>query len=345
MSCSDENDPDVYWAKRAAQATGATLEIVHVEKPVISEAYVRQLFDYADGLSAFLDDNYMRIRAFMLDRSDGRYTAYLTGDGGPRHKDWYWIQDLPFYRRRHTDVGRFYDQRIQVIRTSIPLGKRLESHYRGLRSRMVSSMQPYVMQLNTQSYDSIGFHVLGDLVKVKYSIHSRVVASYAPLWELELVRYSYHLPRKKRFYYNSMREIMTAHSKPLALTPTVYGTTASSELRYLARDVVFQGIDYLKKATRLVGRSLLHRNLFVGQRTTWSGESDVRALAMTRDAMEYCVKEDLIGPNTRQDEVTYATLGRMIQIYLLAEKLQQWKASDLASSDATSDGAVSQDVQ
>ena len=330
ISCSDESDPDVYWAKRAAQAVGKTLEILRVEKPQISEEYLRRLFDQADGNGVFVDDNYMRLSACMQNRRDEGYSCYLSGDGGVRHKDWYWIQDLPFYRRRHTDVARFYDQRIQVITPSIPFGERLEGPYRSMRRRMVGTMQQYVMPLNTESYDSIGFHVQGDLVKVKYSLHSRIVPSYAPLWELELVRYSFHLPRMKRFFYNSMREMTTARSRSLARTRTVYGTTASSEPRYMARDVVFQGIDYLRKAARLLGRRVLHRNLFVGH-NAWTAEADVRALEISQRALEYCAEEGLIAAGARQSEVAYSTLGRMIQLYLLAEKMELWRGEKAGS--------------
>jgi hypothetical protein len=321
ISCSDESAPDVYWAKQAALAAGRTLEIVNVAKPSVNEDYLRQLFDYADGLAPFVDDSYMRISAFMLNRRDTGYTCYLTGDGGVRHKDWYWLQDFPFYRMRHTNLGRFYDQRLQVIRTSIPVGERLEEPYRGLRPRMIKGMRPYLMAINTESYDSVGFHVQGDLVKPKYTIHSRVVPSYAPLWELELLRYSFHLPRRERFFYNSMRKVITARSKAVARTPTVYGTTASSEPRYLARDVVFQGIDYSRKAVRLLGRTLLHRSLFVGHTSTWSAEVEVRELDLSRRALDYCTSERLIRPGTRVSDVSYPVLGRIIQLYLLGERM------------------------
>ena len=335
ISGSDENDPDVHWAKKAAQAVGKRLEIVKVGKPAISEGYLRQLFAQADGIGLCVDDNFMRISAFMQDRRERGYSCYLTGDGGVRHKDWYWIQDLPFYRRRHTDVARFFDQRIQVIAPSIPFGKRLEGPSQQMRPRMVRTMRRHVMPMNTQSYDSIGFHVQGDLVKVKYGVLSRAVPSYAPLWELELVRYSFHLPRMKRFYYNSMRELTTARSKALARTPTVYGTTASSEPRYVARDSVFQGIDYARKAARLIGRKTLRRNVFIGHPTTWSAEADVRALDISRRALAYCVEEGLIAAGARHTDVAYSTLGRMIQLHLLAEEMNLRGGQQPESGTAT----------
>ena len=150
ISCSDQADPDVYWARRAAQAIGKSLEIVNVGKPDVSEEYLRRLFTDADGNGLFVDDDYMRIHAFMQDRKDQGYSCYLTGDGGVRHKDWYWLQDLPFYRMRHTNVARFYDQRIQVI-TSIPFGRRLDGPYQRMRKSMIGAMRQFVMPINTES--------------------------------------------------------------------------------------------------------------------------------------------------------------------------------------------------
>jgi hypothetical protein len=321
ISGSDETDPDIRWARRAASAAGMNLEIVRVDKPAIDEALVRRLFEEGDGVVAAIDDDGIRISAFMHERRDRGYTCYVTGDGGVRHKDWYWLQDLPFYRRRRTNVAGFYDQRIQIVTTPIPFGRRLQGRSRALRQRMIDGMRRHVKSLNTQSYDAIGFHLQGDLVKVKYATRSRLVPSYAPLWELELVRHSYHLPRRSRFFYNSMRAVITQVSRPLARTPTVYGTTASSEPRYLARDVFYQGIDYATKAARLVGRKFAHRNLFVGHVVTWSAEREIRGLDLASRAVAWAIDEDLMAEGTTIDRLAYRTLGRLVHVYLLAERM------------------------
>lgn len=320
MSCTNPSSSDLHWAKRVAQAGGTTLEVVNVAKPSVGESFVRELFECADGDVPFLDDSYIRVSAFMHTRLDAGYTCYLTGDGGVRHKDWYWLQDFPYYRMRRTNLSRFYDQRIQIVRNSVPIGGRLEEPYRRMRHRIVREMRRYLRPINTESYDCVGYHVQGDLVKPKYTALSRIVTSYAPLWELELVRYSYHLPRRERFFYNSMRRIITGQSKTVARTPTVYGTTASSEVRYLMRDVLFQGIDYLRKALRLLGRTLLGRNLLVSTEA-WSAEGDIRDLELTRRALGYGKKQGFIAGDTSLNDVPYAVLGRIIQLYLLGERL------------------------
>jgi len=159
-------------------------------------------------------------------------------------------------------------------------------------------------------------------VKLPYTSYSKFISSYAPLWELELVRYSYHLPRRKRFFYNSMRDITTKANPAIARIPTGYGTTASNEAPYVIRDVFFQIVDYFKKACRLVSRKVLKKSLFVGRVTTWSTEQEVRELDLSKKALEYCIQKGYIAEGTNLSEISYSLLGRIIQIYMLADYLE-----------------------
>lgn len=323
ISGDNDKESDFIVSQKVALVAGKEQEIIRTPKPGISEDYVKYLFEYAQGVVPFLNDGYMRVSNFIQDRADKGYNCYLTGDGGPRHKDWYWVQDLPFYRKKHTNVARFYDQRIEDIKTHMPWGNTLIKEYSQMRNRMIRTLSKFVRKYNTQSYDSFGFNLLGDsTVKLPYSTFSQFIPSYAPLWELELVRYSYHLPRRKRFFYNSMREITTKASPAIAKIPTGYGTTASSELPYVMRDILFQAIDYYKKACRLMGRKVLKRSLFVGKVTTWSTEQEVRELEVSSKALAYCIQKGYIAEGTNLSDISYSLLGKIIQIYMLADYLK-----------------------
>ena len=323
ISGDNETESDFVVSQRVVLAAGKKQEMIRTPKPYISEDYIKYLFEYAQGVVPFINDGYMRVSSFIKDRADKGYDCYLTGDGGPRHKDWYWVQDLPFYRKKHTNVAKFYDQRIEDIKTHLPWGSTLEPKYTQMRRRMILTLNKFVKQLNTQSYDSFGFNLLGDsTVKLPYTPYSKFISSYAPLWELELVRYSYHLPRRKRFFYNSMRDITTKANPAIARIPTGYGTTASNEAPYVIRDVFFQIVDYFKKACRLVSRKVLKKSLFVGRVTTWSTEQEVRELDLSKKALEYCIQKGYIAEGTNLSEISYSLLGRIIQIYMLADYLE-----------------------
>jgi|LSQX01.2.fsa_nt_gb hypothetical protein len=322
ISGDNDTDSDIVVSQRVTSAAGKEQELIRMPKPEISEDYIRYLFEYAQGVVPFLNDGYMRVSNFIQERADKGYNCYLTGDGGPRHKDWYWVQDFPFYRKKQTNVTRFYNQRIEDIKNYIPWGRILRGKYSQMQNRIVHTLSKFVKETNTQSYDSFGFEVLGDsTVKLPYSTFSEHIPSYAPLWELELVRYSYRLPRRKRFFNNSMRDITTKANPAISKIPTGYGTTASSELPYILRDVFFQLIDYFKKASRLLGRKVLKRSLFVGKVTTWTTEQEVRKLNLSSKALDYCIRQGYISEGKNTSDISYSFLGRIIQIYMLGDYL------------------------
>ena len=213
---------------------------------------------------------------------------FLTGDGGALHKDWEWMQDLPFYHRRKTNLNRFYDQRIEFLKYNNYLGEKLCPVYTNQKKRILAHLKEYSRSINTESYDFLYYYISGNR-RLYYNLHEFGVFMYAPLNEFEYVRYSYHLPRRKRFFYNQIRKLTTGANKQVARIPTNYATTASSEVRYLMRDVFLQGIDYSKKAIRMFGRKFFNRSFFVSAPFEWDID-DIRLLPYASEALSYAKK-------------------------------------------------------
>ncbi|SOC38598.1 asparagine synthase-related protein [Ureibacillus acetophenoni] len=318
ISGDNEKHKDIIYSQKVAEAVGRKIEILRIKKPEISDDFILSLFYFSQGIVPFLKDGFVRMNSFIIDRSNKGYECYITGDGGDVHKDWDWTLDLPFYNRKSTNIPRYYDHRIQNTSNVIPFGDSLESLHKQLREKMINEFSKFSKAINTQSYDSFGFNIYGDENKIDYGTLSDIIPSYAPLWELELVRYSYHLPRRKRFFNFSMREITTKASKKIARVPTFYGTTASSETPYLIRDTFMQIVEYFKRACRMLGRKFLNKNLFVENKETWSIENDLRKLSITTEAIEYCIEKGFIKKGTLQEDLSFELLGRIIHVYLLA---------------------------
>lgn len=322
ISGDNDKHKDIIYSQKAAEAGGSKIEILRIKKPEINNDLIESLFYTSQGILPFIDDGFIRISSFVFERKNNGYQCYLTGDGGVKHKDWYWTQDLPFYNKKKTDVPKFYDQRIQKTKKFLPFGDSLEPLHKQLRERMIIEFSKFTKSINTQSYDSFGFNILQDINQIEYGTFSDILPSYAPLWELELVRYSYHLPRRKRFFNYSMRKITTKASNKIARVPTFYGTTASSETPYLIRDTFLQVIEYFKKACRLLGRKFFNKNFFVGNPATWSVEKEVRALTISKAAVEYCIEKGFIKPGILQEDLSFELLGKIIQVYLLAKYIE-----------------------
>jgi hypothetical protein len=316
ISGDNIKEKDIIYSEEVATIAGNKFKVIETIKPEITLEYIENLFYYSQGIIPFVNDGFFRISDFILDRAKG-YNCYLSGDGGVMHKDWWWLQDIPYYRRKKVDFDKFYYQRIRFSKENIPWGPSISEIGMNLDKRMIRKLTEFKKPLNTQTYDALYFNVNGKKTSMGYTIHSNHIPSYAPLWELELVKYSYNLPRRKRFFYRSIRTITTKASKEIARIRTNYGTTASSELVYITRDIFFQFVDYFKKAIRMLGRKFLNKNFFVGNSVTWSTESDIRKLSISQEAVDHLITIGIFKKNTKANELSFSILGRAIQIFLV----------------------------
>jgi hypothetical protein len=315
--CSNfDSDREKAIAQRVASATGKRLDVIHTPKPEVSDEFLlEQLKENDFILPNTVESNYVTAYLRQKMTEDG-FRIHLTGDGGVLHKDWEWMQDLPFYHRKHTDLRRFYRQRIAAVDDGKYLGERLKQIYISQEERFVEVLKKYVKSTNTQSYDSLYFWTTGNRA-VYYNMNDGRIPRYAPLDELDFVKYSYGLPRGKRFFYSRMRETTTEENAEAARIPTVYGTTASSEPLYIIRDVSFQFIDYGRKALLMLGRKLLNRNLFGAEIEDWSLEDEIRETETAKAAVLFAVEKKIVSPEAAAAPLNYRFLLRVIHIFLL----------------------------
>ncbi|SDO96951.1 hypothetical protein SAMN04515624_10514 [Eubacterium maltosivorans] len=322
ISGDNDEDSDIKIAKKVSEIANKDIDVIKVKKPKELDKKLNNFFEDADGVVSFVNNGFMRINNFLHERANKGYDCYLTGDGGVLHKDWWWIQDFPFYKKRNTNMKKFYSQRIDVFKVDGIFGKELKKYCDFYENDFYKKCKKYLKKYNSESYDSLYFSLNGKKTAINYNSDGKLINIYAPLWELELVRYSYHLPRTKRFYYNSMRTVTTKASPQIAKVKTNSGATESSQIRYILRDCIFFSIDYCKKAIRMLGRKLLKKNFFVGNPTTWSIEKEIRDANITNQALEFCKKCGFLNDKITLSELSFSVVGAIVQIYLLSIYLE-----------------------
>lgn len=278
ISASSDDDLEPSIGRKIADIAGLPYTIYKTEKPELSEKFMLDQIEDQDGDCLQGMESVSRINGFRHKLMNEGYTLQISGDGGVLHKDWEWMQDLPFYHKKHTDIKRFYHQRIAFECDSKFLGPSLAGIYKTQEQRFIEQMKPYVKSINTQSYDSLYYDV-STVRSSLYNVKRNGYVSYAPMTELETVKYSYHLPRRTRFFYNFLRKLTTDANPKIARIPTDHLTTASSEVRYIIRDLFFQICDYGRKAIRMLGRKLFHKSFLVGRsQVSWTLEHELREL-------------------------------------------------------------------
>lgn len=303
-------------ASRVAEATGQPLDIIRTEKPDITEEYIVDRIKNSDGIRPLDLDGDSRLANAKAKLDKQGVNLQLTGDGGVLHKDWEWMQDLPFYHKKTTDLRKFYRQRIAFAVRAPFCGEFIDDAYRSQEAYFLKEMEKYKKDINTRSYDSLYYYVNGNRSNWYNCISNSEYTLYAPLTEFDMVRYSYRLPRLQRFFYNNMRKMITQANPKIARIPTNYGTTASSETFFLLRDVPVQLKEYFVKAKRLLRRKLKLKPK-EEEILDWTLEPDVRALELSEKSVCWAIEKKILAPNAKAKDIPYDNLCRLIHIYVL----------------------------
>ena len=320
MQGNDFQSRDYLIAKQVAENSNRPFEYYGGdENRKLTDELIRKIFLDRDGMYFTVTPSLVRTFDYSDYFNDKGYSLQFTGDGGVLHKDWEWMQDFPFYRKRSVNIDKFYDQRIAYAPKFKGLSKKLQANYPKVRETICSELNRLVKgHINTEAYDLFYYYVSSDRSE-HYHIHPRGFSKYAPLTEFELVKYSYHLPRGRRFFYNEIRSITTKMNIKVARMTTNYGTTASSELPYIVRDVFFQMKDYFVKLKRMVYRKVLKLNPR-DKNDVWLPEKlDLAQLALTKKAFEYCKKQEILDAGCEIGQCDSGRLSQLLCLYLLSE--------------------------
>ena len=317
-STNNPNSKEGKAAKAVAKKLNCPFTIYHTNRPDLTDASLKNLVSSKDGIGPIDLEGTFRINNLRKNLVDEGFDVYLTGDGGVLHKDWEWMQDLPFYNKKATNLKKFYHQRIAMHLQASDIGSKLHDSFNNQEAYFIKKLELFKKETNTKSYDSLYHYVSGSQC-IGYNYDPAGFSSYAPLWELDLVRYSYHLPRRKRFFYNSMREMTTKANPEVAKIPTNYGTTASSEKRYILRDIFFQLKGYGVKAIRLFNRTVFHKTFTLTSEKLidWSLEADLRAMEISKKAILWAQENEILNNKYNNDTIPYDVLTRILHLYIL----------------------------
>lgn len=308
-------------ARKLSSIAGVEHKDIIIDKPKISQQEVWDMFQKADGLLFEMQDGDIRLSKYKDELERLKYDVLITGDTGTYHKDWYWLTDFPFYHKKNFSVSKYIKQRLCVINKNIPYGQELQKEYSEFFTNTKKDLESIRKDINTRSYDMFSW-------KYKYVTNCRYnhmcngyqCQIYSPLNERELIRYSYALPRRKRFFNNEMRRLTTKFSPEIARISTNYGTNESSEILYVIKDIFIQFVDYIKKAIRLLGRKVLKKTFFVTYPTTWSCKADIANLKLAEEAVNWAKENNWLTQESNLSKIDFSSLGKIMRMYMLANE-------------------------
>jgi hypothetical protein len=285
VSGSDDHE-DVAIAREVAMVLNRQLYVTHHEVADF-ESSLPTLFEVCDGLFN-VANGHGPLQNQHKRRARGA-TLMITGAGGELFKDFWWLQDFPFYRQRTSHLKRLYSTRIAPVALRHDY---LEEPYanvsRGLCGTYLQKLAGYVAEGNTQTYDRIYYFVkMPDVVGRLMSNHAWLLHCYAPYLEPEIATVGYRLPRSARFF-NSFHRQMTTRYRPTAarIRTTEGGISVSSESAAIAMDLHKYVIDRASRLDRKFAQKILGRRCLERGPANPSFEHDLQRYAATKRGFE-----------------------------------------------------------
>jgi asparagine synthetase B (glutamine-hydrolysing) len=288
------------------------------------ESTVPEIFGLGDGLF----DVVRYHRAFQLqhDRISRGVSLVMSGTGGELFKDFWWLQDFPFYCRRKPDLQRLYSFRIAPVELKHSY---LSSRYRGLshtyRQRLLEKLSALVVPGNTQTYDQIYYSFkMRDYAGRFLTNTSHLVPCYAPYLERGAVAYGYHLPRSSRFFNNFHRRTMTRLCPEAAnIETTEGGVSASSSTLKIAADLSKYVANRFGRLTRKVGQKVLRRSYLRDQSPDHPDlYSHVRGIIAERKSLQHLKETQIIDNKTELKEIEDRYLGNILTLSMLLDAIE-----------------------
>jgi hypothetical protein len=258
-----EDHIDLVIAKNISQKIGVEhFPSIHsVGK--FSDDIIQEIFELTDSQIDVL--LYHSTHQSNNNRVSRNVDVSVNGVGGELYKDFWWLQDFPFYNKKNTDLEKLYTYRIRGILFPIELmGEKLRDQNVNLKQNILSGLSPFIRETNTRSYDNIYFNIkMNASAGVYMTSANNYFSAYAPLLELEMVKIGFNLKRSERFFNNFHRKIISKNNQAIAKIRTTEGITASSSSIYIFSDFYFYVHDKLKRGLKLVYMIIGERVVFL----------------------------------------------------------------------------------
>lgn len=331
-----EGISDVDIPKEVADMLGVSL---HVTTPLVNnlEEDVDELFRISDGLHDCL--RHYRTLQHNRNRLQRGMSMAITGVGGELFKDFFWLQDFPFYSRKKANLSRLFHSRFLPISCGlhyfhdayVPLAQ-------SLSERILVELAPYVRETNTKTYDNIYYHYRMKSIAGKYlTAANHVLPTYAPLLDEDLVRYGFQLERGERMFNRFHRKIITTLNPAVSKIRTSEGGISVSTQRLeVAKDVRKYAVSYSKRLMKLLGRKVLKKSYSSDSPEHPELFTTIRQLGHTQESVKLLKDLQILHPDLTIDQIHNQHLGNLISLATLIFYLDNKKAETNGHQMSTS---------
>lgn len=182
-------------------------------------------------------------------------------------------------------------------------------------------MKKYKYSQAVKSYESFGYIV--DWRKNVFASNiNRNLIIYAPLQELELIKYAFDQPIKKRYFNLLQREVIAKNAPQIAEIITTNGTTATLNKANIIKDIWYENVGQIKRIFRGIKRKIYEKEKTMAK-VMIEDDSDLKELEISREALKYCQNVGYINQKMRMQDIPVTLLYKIIYLYQLSKKINR----------------------
>lgn len=284
-------------------------------------------FRDADGQSDLR--HFHRNRQNVLKRRERGIEVMVHGGGGEVFRDYFYVQDFPRYGSRTSNFQRYYDLRIATVRVPEQhLGPAYRPRLAASRESVIRQFEQYRGETNNLSFNRVAYFLrapefFGPFFSSYINLGVEVVA---PFLDHDNALAGMRVAPWQGFYNRWHRAMITRHDPALAALPTSEGYTASSQFRYLTRDLWAYGRSQASRVGKKVGQRVLGKTLFHRVGLHASDAPDyTRRLRRTRQfatAVEHLKAVGVLAHDLEPDGLREAHIGRVLTLGMLVGHLE-----------------------
>lgn len=316
VSGDNDKSTEIVLAKKAAQAGGYTMKQIKSSYPEISDRVIVDNWVSKGGYHISFGTAEFRIDKFMAELSADGYEVLIDGSAGDMHKEFWFTQEFPFYRRKKARPELFYSSRMKKY--SSLFGEKIASAVSEMEEIELKELSSLSRENNTKSCLLYGWY------NDWYSMAARNTEGkspvvYSPLQEIDLVRYSYSISPRGKFMNMFLRRIISNVNVRVARVKTVYGTTASAEPLFLVRDFFFQMLRYGQQYIRYIIRKLTGKSVFLPVVDTFSSDAEVKQTETVKDAVNWAKNQGYITKDAGIDDIPMELIDVVLNLYFIQQ--------------------------
>jgi hypothetical protein len=311
---------DLVIAEQVASVLGREF---HVTQHNPESTDWEQRFHICDGLFDLAKSD--RPLQLQEERAARGVTLAMSGAGGEMFKDFWWLQDFPFYASSKPRLKRLYELRLAAIEPRhsylAPPYRAISEHY---RQRLLCTLSEYTVRGNTQTYDRIYYDFKMREFAGRFLTNSLYfLDACAPYLDRDVVTVGYGLPRVQRFFNGFHRRLLTRLNREAACIPTSEGGMSASSK---AADVSADLLKYVTNRAQRIAKKASQK--FLGK--TFSRESvdhpalhrSLHQLAATRRSLERLKDHGILNSSLQLGEIESGYLGTILALDMMLQKLE-----------------------